>query len=133
MLKQSVRLALTLVTFALSGCGEFCPPYHVYEQEMAGKAELARAESNRKITVLEAESKKLAAKQLAEAEVERAKGVAEANKIIGESLRGHDEYLQYLWITGLESGTGRETVYIPTEAGLPILESSRLNRGESKK
>ena len=119
------RISLLLVVFLFSGCAEMCPPYNVWVRQMQGKAELAQAESNRKITILEAEAKKESAKALAEAEVERAKGVAEANRIIGESLRGHEEYLRYLWITNLESGAGRETVYVPTEAGLPILEAGR--------
>ena len=61
---------------------------------------------------------------LASAEVERAKGVAEANKIIGESLNGNDAYLRYLWIERLGQN-GQDVIYIPTEAGLPILEAGR--------
>lgn len=110
-----------------------CPSYNVWRQDMSGRADLAEAESSRRIAVLEAQAKRDAAQMLAAAEVERAKGVAAANKIIGDSLEGHDDYLRYLWITGLESGSGRETVYIPTEAGLPILEASRRGmQGESK-
>ena len=81
-----------------------CPKYAVYEQELAGKAELARAESNRQIAVREAQAKKDAASLLAEAEIERAKGVAEANRIIGDSLKGNESYLRYLWISGLKDG-----------------------------
>lgn len=102
-----------------------CPQYDVWQQEQAGKAELARASSNRKIAIQEAEAKMESAKLLALAEIERAKGVAEANKIIGESLKGNDSYLRYLWIQGLQD-KDNNTIYIPTEAGLPILESSRM-------
>jgi hypothetical protein len=102
------------------------PNYGVYSQRLSGEAKLAESESSRKVLIEEAKAKKESAKLLAEAEVERAKGVAEANKIIGDSLKGHEEYLRYLWITGLESGQNRETVYVPTEAGLPILEASRF-------
>lgn len=101
-----------------------CPQYNVYEREMAGKAELAQAESNRQISVREAQAKKDAAKLLAEAEVERAKGVAEANKIIGEGLKGHDEYLRYLWISNIDKVSG-QIIYVPTEASLPILEAGK--------
>ena len=87
------------------------PNYRVYSQEMRGKAALAEAGQNRQIAALDAQ-----------AEVERARGVAEANKIIGESLRNNESYLRYLWIQNLNSGTG-ERIYIPTEAGLPILEA----------
>lgn len=105
-----------------------CPHYHVWQQGMAGEAELKRAEQNRKIAVNEAQAKMDAAKLLASAEVERAKGVAESNKIIGEGLKGHEEYLRYLWIMTLEHHTGGTVVYVPTEANLPILEASRLQK-----
>jgi regulator of protease activity HflC (stomatin/prohibitin superfamily) len=109
------------------------PHYHVWQQGMVGEAELRRAEQNRKIAVLEAEAKKESARCFADAEIERAKGVAEANKIIGDSLHGNDDYLRYLWIQSLENGTAPTIVYVPTEAGLPILEAGRLfGRGHEK-
>lgn len=101
-----------------------CPKYKVWQQGLAGEAELKRAEQNRKIAVQEAEAKKEAAVSLAAAEVERAKGVAEANKIIGESLQDNESYLRYLWIQGLHDGSS-EIIYVPTEANLPILEATR--------
>lgn len=102
-----------------------CPHYGVWQQGMVGEAELKRAEQNRKIAVQEAEAKRDAAKLLAESEVERARGVAEANKIIGDSLQGNDAYLRYLWIQGLQDGSS-EVIYVPTEGQLPILEAGRL-------
>lgn len=91
-----------------------------------GKAELAQAEQNRQIAVLEATAKKESAIQLAQAEIERAKGVAEANRIIGESLKGNEDYLHYLWITDVAGANIDKTVvYIPTEANIPILEAMR--------
>ena len=68
------------------------------------------------------------AKLLSQAEVERAKGVAEANRIIGESLQGNEAYLRYLWVQGLQDGSS-EIIYLPTEANLPILEAARLQAG----
>ena len=50
--------------------------------------------------------------------------MAEANRIIGDSLKGNDAYLRYLWILGLQDGSS-ETIYIPTEANLPIMEATR--------
>jgi regulator of protease activity HflC (stomatin/prohibitin superfamily) len=101
-----------------------CPQYKVYVQEMEGKAKLREAESSRQILVEEAKAKEQAAKMLANAEVERAKGVAEANKIIGDSLKDHPEYLTYLWIKEVNAD-GNAVIYVPTEAGLPILEAGR--------
>lgn len=106
-----------------------CPHYRVWEQGLAGEAELRRAEQNRQITVQEAQAKHEASKALAAAEVERAKGVAEANRIIGEGLKGHEEYLRYLWIMSLEhtASVGDKVVYVPTEANLPVLEATRFS------
>ena len=103
------------------------PMYNVYRREMSGKAQLAEAEWNRQIAVKEAQAKMDSARLLAGSEIERAKGVAEANRIIGDSLKGNAEYLWYLWIDGLNDGTG-ETIYVPTEANLPVLEASRFNQ-----
>jgi regulator of protease activity HflC (stomatin/prohibitin superfamily) len=126
--KFAVLVAL-LAAGGVGGCLAFGPIYRVWEQEKAGQAELARAESNRKIAILEASAKQQAAVMLAQAEVERAKGVAQANQIIGEGLKGHEEYLRYLWLMGLEhvasSPNGSTVVYVPTETNLPILEASR--------
>lgn len=97
----------------------------VWFAQKSGEAEYAQAEQNRRIRILEAEAKKESARLEAEAEVEKAKGLAQANQIVAEGLEGHEEYLQYLWITHLESGDNREVIYVPTEAGLPILEAGK--------
>ncbi|MBO6739009.1 MAG: hypothetical protein JJ916_04030 [Phycisphaerales bacterium] len=93
------------------------PRYRVWSQQMRGKAELARAEQNRQIAIREAEAAK-------ESEILRAQGVAEANEIISDSLKGKTEYLTYLWIQGLHDGNS-EVIYVPTESNLPILEAGR--------
>ncbi len=80
------------------------------------------AESTRQVRVLESRAKKDAATYEADAEIERAKGVAQANKIIGDSLKDNPRYLQYLYITGLQEGSekGNRTIYVPTEGGMPV-------------
>lgn len=108
----------------IGGCLWVKPHYSVWSAQMVGEAEYAQAEQNRKITILEAEAEFEAAKALAAAEIERAKGVAEANKIIGESLKGNESYLRWQWIQNLESGSN-SVIYVPTEAGLPILEAGK--------
>lgn len=99
--------------------------YCLWASGLRGEGELKRAEWNRQIKVREARAKMDSAKMLAQAEIERAKGVAEANKIIGESLKDNEGYLRYLWIDSLQH-TKDKIIYIPTESGLPILESQRL-------
>lgn len=100
------------------------PHYNVWQQRLSGEAALARATQDRQVTVLEAKAKKDAAVSLAEAEVERARGVAQANQIIGDSLKGNEDYLRYLWIDSLQN-TKDQIIYVPTEANLPIMESGR--------
>lgn len=116
---------LSLIFIVLMSCLFYVwPKYRVWQREMAGKAELAQAEWNRRIKIQEAEATMESAKHLADAEIERARGVAEANKIIGQSLKGNESYLKYLWIQGLQD-KDNNTIYVPTEAGLPILEAGK--------
>ena len=76
------------------------PLYNVWQQEMAGKAEMAKAEQNRKILIEEARARLEAEKLNAQAEVERAKGMAEAMKLENGTL--NTTYNQYLFIRTLE-------------------------------
>lgn len=104
------------------------PLYSVWQQGLSGQAALKRAEQDRKIVIEEAKALKESAVFKNEAEIIRAEGVAEANKIIGNSLEGKEEYLRYLFIDMLRDtgSAGRETIYIPTEAAMPILEAGRI-------
>jgi regulator of protease activity HflC (stomatin/prohibitin superfamily) len=117
-------IALLLLSVSVSGCGIW-PPYHVWESEMDGKAELSKAEYNTKVAVQEALAKEQAATHLASAEIARAEGVAKANAIIGDSLKNNEAYLRWLYIEGLKENPNAQIIYLPTEAGLPILEAGR--------
>ena len=103
----------------------FFPQYGVWSAEMHGKGELSRAMSNRRVAVLEAEAKQAAAKALGAAEVERARGVAESVKIVGNALDQNPHYLRDLWVTEQAQQGNKTVIYIPTEAGLPILEAGK--------
>ena len=103
------------------------PMYKVWQQEMTGKAEFSRAEQNRRIKVEEAKAEKESAIFRAEAEIIRAEGVAKANEIIGGSLKDNKDYLTYLWIQALYDESN-SVIYVPTEANLPILEATRLQK-----
>lgn len=109
-----------LVSLGMYGC----PRYAVYQQELEGEAELKKANYSKQVQVQDALAKFESAKSLAQAEVERAKGVAQANQIIGSSLKNNEEYLRYLWIHQLAEGKN-DVIYVPTEANLPILEAGK--------
>ena len=121
-------LSLLLGLLIFGGGIAVNPHYNVWVQGLEGSAELARAEQNRQIRINEAKAKLDAAEHEANAEIERARGVKEANDIIAEGLGGPEGYLRYLYIDMLREtgGQGRETIYIPTEAGIPILEAGRV-------
>lgn len=132
-MKQFKFLLAAVLILSLTSCYDFNRKQNELDAESNGRAILLEAESSKKAMIeeakaenesatLQAEARIKIAKAEAQAEVERAKGVAEANKIIGESLKDNNEYLKYLMIQGLNSGKG-ERIYIPTEAGLPILEA----------
>lgn len=130
--KKMKKIILTSVLFLNTGCGVWYAEWQGEVNKTAlkanGEAQLLEAESSKKIAVESAKAQLESAKLLAQAEIERAKGVAEANKIIGNSLKGNEAYLRYLYISNLEKAEGNgsvNTIYIPTEAGLPILEAGK--------
>ena len=119
---------LAVLAFVVAALMWGLPQWNVYRKNASGKAQLAEAESNRQIAVLEAKAKQEAASYLAEADTVRAHGVAESNKIIGQSLKENHEYLTWLWIESLEKN-GNQVIYVPTEANLPVLEAGRFVMG----
>jgi hypothetical protein len=114
---------LALIALLLGGC----PQYSVYSQEMSGRAKLAEAQSSRQVAVLEAQAKLDSAKRLADAEAIRADGAARANQILQDSLGGPEGYLRYLQVQALGE-TKAGLIYVPTEAGLPVTEAARLKK-----
>ena len=128
---EALFLLFAMSFVLLCGVGLWgCPQYNVYSANLSGQAVLAEAESSRKVAIESAKAQEEAAKHLAAAEIERARGVAEANKIIGSSLEGNEAYLRWLFIDRLDNveKAGGEVIYIPTEAGMPILEAGRRQR-----
>ena len=96
-----------------------CPQYNVYSAKLEGEAELAKATQNKQVLVETAKAEK-------EAEVLRAEGTAEANKIVGKSLEGNEAYLRWLWINKLNSNGDKTVVYVPTDGMVPSLETGRV-------
>lgn len=127
--KAAERRAGTLIVIGVIAIVVLCfvalPPYHVWQQHMKGKAELAKAEYSRQIAVVEAEAKMKSAQMLAQADMERAKGIAGANEIIHQSIT--PEYLRWYYIDGLHQQQDKTIIYVPTEAMVPITEAVRLS------
>lgn len=128
-LTSTIILSLVLLTcFVILGMWG-CPKYNVYQQKKEGEALLAHAQSSREVAVAEAKAKMESATLLAQADTIRAHGVARSNEIIGASLKNNEAYLHWLWIDNIEKNP-QATIYIPTEANLPIFEAGRLNKRE---
>lgn len=120
-----IIIGILIVVGSLWGMSALYKTYKVWSYAQDGKADLAKAEWTKKILTEQAKAELENSKLKSEAEVIRARGVAEANKIIGDSLKGNESYLRYLWINNIQSGENSERIYIPTEAGLPILEARK--------
>lgn len=123
MKTSGIILTIILAIAFVAGAMFIVPKYNVWKQEMRGKAEFAQAEQNRRIKIEEAKANLEAEKLNAQAEIERAKGAAEAIKIENGSIT--PTYIQYLWVRQQNASTNNRIIYIPTEAGLPILEATR--------
>lgn len=124
-----IAASLFVLFGGIGSCMYIMPKYSVWKGEMSGKAEYAKAEQNRKIKIEEAKANLEAEKLNAQAEIERAKGAAEAIRIENGSIT--PTYIQYLWVRQQNANTNNRIIYIPTEAGLPVLEAGRVANGES--
>lgn len=114
-------LWLVVIMFGILGgvlfFGVIVPLMKPWWAGQSGKAELAQAEQNRQIAILEARAKMESASLLAQAEIERAKGVSEANKVIASSIT--ENYLRYLFVQGLQTNQ-MQTIYVPMNGFMPV-------------
>jgi regulator of protease activity HflC (stomatin/prohibitin superfamily) len=126
-----VILVIVLIAAMMFGL----PRYNVWQQEMAGKAEMAKAEQNRRILVEEAKAKLEAEKLNAQAEIERARGMAEAMKVENGTLS--ETYNQYLFIRTLEKiadkGDLPQIIYVPSNGLLPVMDINKSSSAISNK
>jgi regulator of protease activity HflC (stomatin/prohibitin superfamily) len=127
MQPAGILTAVILFIMLLGGFAAGCPQYNLYAKRLSGQAQLAEAQSNRQIRILEAKARLESSRALAEAEIVQARGAAEANRILVQSLGGTEGYLTWRWIHMLEetSNPQRQLIYVPTSGQLPILEAGR--------
>lgn len=100
------------------------PKLNLYKANTENQKVISQQRAQSDAAVYAALSTVTQSKAMAEAEVERAKGAAQAQAIIADTLT--EPYLRYLYIQGLGQGE-HEVIYLPTEAGLPILEAGRFH------
>ena len=106
---------LAMIAFGLW----FVPTYGVWQAGLSGKAALMRAEQEKQIQI-----------EQAKAELESAKLRAEAIEIVGQASKDFPEYRTQEFIgafgEAIKSGTIDQIIYVPTEAGIPIVEAGRV-------
>lgn len=99
----------------------------IWRAEISGQAQLAEARYSKQVQIEEAKANLESQKLNSQAEVERAKGAAEAIEIEAGKLT--ENYIRYLWVQQQNNLNDKTVIYIPTEAGLPVLEAPRLQEG----
>jgi len=122
----ALMAVVTVAVMLLFGVWGAYKNVQVWGAQMNGRAVLAEAEFSRQVRVEEARAKEEAATLEGQAELTRAQFAAQANAALQEGLGGPENYLRWRYITMLEeTGSAGQIIYIPTEAGMPILEAGR--------
>ena len=124
--KGSIVLGLSLSALGIVAflgfiilCMFGCPKYNVWQQGLAGQANLAKAEQTRKIQI-----------EQAKAEKESAQIRADAIAIVGKAAKDYPEYRKQEFLgafaEALISDKIDQIIYVPTEANIPIMEAGRV-------
>ena len=133
-MKKVTILASVLMMFGLTSCYDFNREQNEKDAESNGRAILLEAESSKKAQIETAKAEKESATLLGEARIIEAEAKAkamiihskakvEAIGIESKAIDGKSDYMKYKSIEAMyQSG---KFIYIPTEAGLPILEASK--------
>jgi len=116
-----VTVAIILITL---GYKAISPQLNLYRANTEKQAVIADQRAQSEAAEFAAKSAVTQASAKAEAMVIEARGLAESQQIIAETLT--PEYVRYLYIEALKGNTN-QVIYVPTEAGLPILEAGRGN------
>ncbi len=111
-------LVLFLILGLIAGGMAGIPKYKVWQQGLAGLAQLRKAEQNRQIQI-----------EQAKAEKESAQFRASAIEIVGKAAQDYPEY-RYQEFLGafaeaLQNGDIDKLIFVPTEANIPITEAGR--------
>lgn len=117
----SGAFVLALILWALFGM----PIWRVWAQRKQGEADLQQAHKEQQIQVSKAQGRLDAANINKQAAIIEAEAVAAQIEKIGSTLTEHDLYLRWQWIKMMEERPEGSVIYVPTEAGLPILEAGK--------
>jgi hypothetical protein len=124
--KRIIKIAgagVVVVVALILVFGAVMPQLNLYRANTEKQAVIAEQKAESEAAEYRARSRVTQAEAESEAEIIRAGGIAEANRIIAESIT--PEYVDYLFVRALET-TDNQVIYVATESGLPVLEASRL-------
>lgn len=103
------------------------PRWKVWVAHQDGLADLMKARNEQQVQVARAQSRVDAAQLNKQAAIIEAEAVSAQIKEIGTQLTEHGLYLRWQWIKMMEErNSDADTIYVPTEGNLPLLEASRL-------
>ena len=117
-------LATSVITAFVTAVKIISPIYGVWARHKEGQADLAKATNEQQVQVAKAQGRLNAAELNKKAAIVEAEAVSAQIEKIGATLTVHDLYLRWQWIKMMEERDG-STIYVPTEANLPILEARR--------
>lgn len=131
MKKVTITLGLVLA-LGLTSCYDFEREQTEKDAVTAGKSILFKAEFSKKAKVeqakadfesakLEADTRMIEAETSAKTKLIEANAKAKAIEVVGKALSGNAEYLKFQMIEGMYKYKSSKTVYVPTEANLPII------------
>ena len=103
----------------------FFPVWGVWQSRKTGEAALEQANFEEQIAIAKANARLKSAEMNKQSEIVEAEAVSISINKIGEALQKNDSYLRWQWIKMMDR-SDNATIYVPTEANLPILEASRL-------
>lgn len=124
VLKMAGAIIFVLIAWSLFGY----PHWRVWASHQSGLADLQKAKNEQQIQIAQAQSRLDAATLNKQAAVIEAQAVALQITEIGTQLTEHDPYLKWQWIKMMEERPEGSTIYVPTEANMPILEANRMKR-----
>lgn len=117
-------LIILLIFGLLIGISATYRKYSIWSKEQRGRATLAESKFSRQVKIEEAKSNLESERLNAQAELVRAEGAAKS--IQAEAGQLTENYIRYLWVRQQSNLNDKTVIYLPTEAGLPVLEAGRL-------
>lgn len=118
-----IILGLTLIWVALR---LISPQLNLYRANTEKRAAIAEARAQSDAAEYTAKRRVEIATADAEADRIRAKGIADAQSLIAESLT--PEYVRWYYVDKLDDVEG-QIIYVPTEGGIPLPEAGRATGG----